>query len=233
MKLLDLEEYWSVQSIEGKKWQEERYRHKGMVWGKEPGPTVDYAVNLFKKQGVMSVLVVGCGYGRECMYFADQGFHVTGIDFSVEGIKMANDWLSKEPKEQLTFVQGDALNLQFADGSFDAVFSHKVLHQFNRDDRKKMISEIHRVLKPKGIVVISDLSTSDPEYGDGVEIEPDMFERDKRAFRPLYFMSQRTLEEFEAFQIIESEEVDFWEIHPGEDYEHKHVFMRVSGSRVK
>jgi len=50
------------------------------------------------------------------------------------------------------FVQGDAENLPFADGSFDLVYSHGVLH--HTPDTPRTIREVHRVLAPGGRAVI-------------------------------------------------------------------------------
>lgn len=230
-KDLNVHTYWGIQSVEGKKWQEQRYRNNGMVWGREPGPTVEGAADVFVRRGCKKVLVIGCGYGREVMYLAQQGLQVIGMDFSHEGIKLAEQWREEEGVENVSFYQGDALDLQFPDGSFDAIFTHKVIHQFRAEDRQKMISEMHRVLKQDGIFVLSDLSKADPEFGEGEEIETNMFERSKRSYRPLYFLSHEMLHEFEPFKLLHVEEIDFWETHPGENYEHKHAFMQVIGKK--
>ncbi|WP_060859479.1 class I SAM-dependent methyltransferase [Paenibacillus riograndensis] len=224
----ELEKYWEQQAVEGKRWQEKRYRNNGMVWGTEAGPTVEYAKNFFGEHKFKRILVVGCGYGRECIYFADNGYQVTGIDFSDEGIKLAKKWLEEQDRN-IIFEQGDALHLNFQDKSFDAVFTHKVFHQFRNSERTQMMREIHRVLKIGGGFFLSDLSTSDSEFGVGTEIEHNMFEREKRPFRPLYFIAKEHLEEFQIFSSIRTEELEYWETHPGENCEHKHAFMLVSG----
>jgi ubiquinone/menaquinone biosynthesis C-methylase UbiE len=53
---------------------------------------------------------------------------------------------------QGTFVHGDAENLPFAEGSFDLVYSHGVLH--HTPDTPRTIREVHRVLSPGGRAVI-------------------------------------------------------------------------------
>lgn len=225
--------YWEIQAIEGKKWQESRYQNNGLVWGKEGGPTVEYATQYFKQQNVKRILVIGCGYGRECIYFADHDFHVVGIDMSAEGIRLAHEWLTQEYRDNVRFLIGNALDLEFSNDSFDAIFSHKVFHQFNQQDRSMMLNEMHRVLSPHGVFVLSDLSVSDPEFGIGVEVEKHTFEREKRAYRPIHFMDANSLQEFSAFELVDVREIDFWETHPGEKVEHKHVFLRVTGRKME
>lgn len=233
-KILTDDSYWSLQKVESVKWQEERYLKNGKVWGTEPGPTVAYSSNFFFGSGKRNILVIGCGYGRECMYFANNGFDVTGIDFSFEAIKMANEWNDIEGFNNLKFYQGNALQLQFKNQSFDAIFSHKVFHQFNKNDRKIMISEIYRVLGKSGVFVLSDLSITDPEFGNGELIEENTFIRPdpNKIYRPIHFVSKDNLSEFYQFNLRDVSEVSEWETHPGENTEHKHEFLRISGEKV-
>lgn len=53
-------------------------------------------------------------------------------------------------------VTGSATDLPFEDNSFAAVFSLGVLHHLDNSDAKKTISEIHRVCKTAGTIVILD-----------------------------------------------------------------------------
>lgn len=221
--------YWEKQKDEGRRWQEDRYRNHGMVWGTEPGPTVPYAVEVFKRLGVKKVLVIGCGYGRECFLFREKGFEVTGIDFSHEGIKLANDWLGTIGGDSLRFIQGDALQLNFADNEFDAIFTHKVIHQFNSDDRIRMVSEMYRVLKQNGVFVLSDLSIDDPDCGRGRLIEEDTYIRPEKEYRPIYYLSERSLSIFNSFMVFGTAHFDEWETHPGENTAHRHGFIRITG----
>jgi len=62
-------------------------------------------------------------------------------------------------KNKVEVVDGDATQMQFADGMFDVVVSNLVIHNIpSRAGRDKACREIARVLKPGGVVVISDLA---------------------------------------------------------------------------
>jgi SAM-dependent methyltransferase len=64
-------------------------------------------------------------------------------------------------------VESDALSwLQTADsGRFDVVASVMVLHNFGRGYRTRVLREIHRVLKPKGLFVNGDKYPTDDVAG--------------------------------------------------------------------
>lgn len=90
----------------------------------------------------------GEGYGSNLLAgFADQ---VTGVDISNETILHAQ---TTYIKENLRFKQGSVLDIPFEKESFDIVFSFETLEHVL--DQRKMISELKRVLKPDGILIIS------------------------------------------------------------------------------
>ncbi|MEP0262906.1 methyltransferase domain-containing protein [Dokdonia sp.] len=104
-----------------------------------------------------SVLDVGCGLGGPCRMLADEyGCQVTGIDLSHEYIRTASN-LSKlvQLGDKTTFTQGDATALPFEDNAFDVVWTQHV--QMNIPDKKKLYSEMHRVLKTGGHFLFYDI----------------------------------------------------------------------------
>ncbi len=104
-----------------------------------------------------SVLDVGCGLGGPCRMLADEyNCQATGIDLSREYIRTANK-LSKlvNLDSKTTFLQGDATNLPFNDKTFDVVWTQHV--QMNIPDKKKLYSEMIRVLKVGGYFLYYDI----------------------------------------------------------------------------
>ena len=76
----------------------------------------------------------------------------SGVDLTAESVERVRTRLTLRelPYEELR--QGSVLDLPFADDTFDMVFSHGVLHHV--PDIKQAQSEIHRVLRPGGELVI-------------------------------------------------------------------------------
>jgi 2-polyprenyl-3-methyl-5-hydroxy-6-metoxy-1,4-benzoquinol methylase len=73
--------------------------------------------------------------------------HVTGIDLHAKTIREASDIHDN----RLHFVQGDALNLPFADGSFDYAITSLFLHHLDEDQIVTVLSEMNRVSR-RGII---------------------------------------------------------------------------------
>lgn len=100
-----------------------------------------------------SILDVGCGYGRTLNELAIEGYHhLAGVDFSNKMIVRGNKLY---PNLNLKILETPTL--PFPDESFDAVVLFAVLTCIESNkEQVSLLSEIHRVLKPTGIVVISD-----------------------------------------------------------------------------
>jgi len=98
-----------------------------------------------------SILEVGCGIGIDLLRFAKAGARVIGIDIARQSIDLAKKNFELNGVDgELYVMDGEAT--QFDDNSFDMVYAHGVL-QYTANARK-MIAEIHRVLKPGGHAIM-------------------------------------------------------------------------------
>ena len=94
------------------------------------------------------VLDVACGTGVVAREFARQGATVTGLDLSEDMLSVA-----RRISPEIDWHQGDASELPFEDGSFDAVVCQFGLMFF--PEREKSLGEQWRVLAPGGRLVVS------------------------------------------------------------------------------
>ena len=108
------------------------------------------------KPGAM-LLDIGSGVGGPARFAANEaGADVTGIDLTQSYVDIATS-LSKRTgmADRTHFVQGSALDMPFADAGFDAAM---ILHVgMNLPDKKKLMSEAARVLKPGGVFAVYDV----------------------------------------------------------------------------
>jgi SAM-dependent methyltransferase len=109
-------------------------------------PFADFAAARGKK-----VLEIGVGLGADHQRFAEAGAILHGVDLTPRAIELTRRrfellGLSTELR------QGDAENLDFADASFDIVYSWGVIH--HSPDTPRAVREIYRVLKPGGVAKV-------------------------------------------------------------------------------
>ncbi|MBV9956904.1 MAG: class I SAM-dependent methyltransferase [Acidobacteria bacterium] len=99
----------------------------------------------------LKVLEIGCGLGTDGAQFARAGADYTGVDLTEAAVELARRRFELFGLPG-TFRTADAENLDFADDTFDLVYSHGVLH--HTPDTERAVREVHRVLKPGGRAVV-------------------------------------------------------------------------------
>jgi ubiquinone/menaquinone biosynthesis C-methylase UbiE len=105
----------------------------------------------FESARGLRVLEIGCGLGTDGAQFAKAGAVYTGVDLTDAAVELAQKRFELFDLPG-SFRTADAENLDFADESFDLVYSHGVLH--HTPDTVRAVKEIHRVLRPGGRAVV-------------------------------------------------------------------------------
>jgi SAM-dependent methyltransferase len=98
------------------------------------------------------VLEIGLGEGADAEQLIRRGANWSGVDLTAESVARVQTRLSLRDLPYSELRQGSVLDLPFADNSFDVVFSHGVLHHV--PEILQAQSEIHRVLRPGGELVV-------------------------------------------------------------------------------
>jgi len=98
------------------------------------------------------VLDVATGTGDLALALQRRGAEVTGLDFSQEMLTLA-----REKGPGITWQTGNALELPFADGEFDAATVGFGARNF--DDLGRGLREMARVVRPGGRVVVLEITT--------------------------------------------------------------------------
>ncbi len=109
--------------------------------------------------GLILDLAAGTGDSTLALLKAKRGAKVVALDFCEEMLKRAKPKLGKF-EGRFALVQGDALDLPFADKSFDGVISAFAMR--NLSDLRAALREIFRVIKPEGFFICLEIS-SPPE----------------------------------------------------------------------
>lgn len=135
------------------------------------------------------ILELGSGTGRIAVGLAEIGYpHVMGIEIAKNMVKEARH-IARVLELPVFFRQGDATALKFEDDLFDgAIFGFNGLMQIpGRENRRKALREIHRVVRPGGALVFTTHDRSQSRYRNFWKQEKQRWEHDKQSPELLEF----------------------------------------------
>lgn len=112
---------------------------------------IELVLKLLNPGRQENILDLGCGVGTFAYHAAVAGALTSGVDYSVESIKMAQSLAEKYGlAQQIKYYLCDARKLCFPDNSFDKIISVDFIEHVSLKEKQQIIQEIYRVLKPKG-----------------------------------------------------------------------------------
>ena len=120
----------------------------GRLTGRITARVADALLDAAAVRSGTRVLDVGCGHGDLCAAAAARGADVTGVDLA-EGMLRA----AREAHPDLDLRAGDAEDLPFADGSFDAALAAFLVNHLPHPERGA--AELRRVVVPGGRLAVA------------------------------------------------------------------------------
>lgn len=199
-------------------WDKE-YESYSRIWGDRPSElatvTVKYLQNNRLNDKFLSILDIGCGYGRDCLYLAKiLNCSVFGIDTSQNAIGKFKNFYEEPYTKAIQFRCCDFMDLDQC--KYDIVIASNLYQILHRKKREEFRKKINSLLKSEGLLILNNLSISDPEeYGRGKPCpdENNSFKNSKY----LHFCTKEELEE--DFKFLSIKEL----------YEHEYHEPRAQG----
>ena len=124
---------------------------KTYIWGTEAS-LLARQVSALLPPGAR-VLDLGCGEGRDSVFFADRGFDVTGVDIARSGLSKA-ERLACVRGVRVRWVRGDfggPGTRRLVDGCFDLIYSCGAIHYVPRTGRGRLVLRLKALTREHGL----------------------------------------------------------------------------------
>lgn len=152
---------------------DERYDQEEYYWGLKPSSNCSRVLEIIPPSGGPRLLDVGCGEGRDAVFFAGKGYVVTAFDCSPVGVEKALR-LAERAKVSLEVFVAD-INEYRLDSNFDVVFSTGVLQYIPQDLRPEILGNYREFTNPDGVNALS-VFVSKPFIARAPDAEAKAFE---------------------------------------------------------
>jgi len=140
--------------------------YKNQICPTEPSPFAQYVATLIEPG--RELVELGCGNGRDAVYFAGLGLRVTAFDLSEEAIA----GLQSKKVDHARFICGDFVNADVhQSNAYYYAYSRFTLHSINRNQAQMLLQNVFRGLCPGGKFFIEARSVNDPICGKGKLME--------------------------------------------------------------
>ena len=115
-----------------------RYAGQEYYWGTKPSAICHQVLQLLPPDQPVSLLDIGCGEGRNAVFFAHNGYGVTAFDSSAAGVAKT-ERLAEAANVPIAVFQAD-MNGHRLEGKFDVLFSTGVFHLIPRKLRQEVFA---------------------------------------------------------------------------------------------
>ena len=136
---------------------DQKYAGQEYYWGMNPSVLCDKVLEIIRPGPNFhpKLLDIGCGEGRNAVYFAKHGFEVTGLDLSLVGLEKTKRY-AEQTGVQVNTIHADVITYELED-MFDVIFSTGTLHYLPPAIRKERFCNYKEHTSNGGIIAISVL----------------------------------------------------------------------------
>ncbi|MBO8172815.1 MAG: helix-turn-helix domain-containing protein [Bacillaceae bacterium] len=196
---------------------EEEYKTQDYYWGTEPNKACYQVLQAMPPTRHLKLLDIGCGEGKDAVFFARNGYDVTAFDISDAGIEKTKR-LADQIGVHVNVFKADILDFRL-DSHFDILFSSGVLHYIKPDLRKEIFDNYKQFTNPNGLHVFN-VFVDKPFIAPPPEKEPNAYK----------WYSGELLSHYQDWLIKDSSEVVFDCNSSG--IPHKHAMTTMMAQKV-
>jgi SAM-dependent methyltransferase len=151
------------------KFWDDRFSADGYLYGTEPSDFLAERFSALPPGG--NILCLAEGEGRNGVFLATQGMHVTGVDSSAVGLAKAQQ-LAAQRAVSLTTVVADLSEWDLGEDRWDGVVS--IWAHLPAPIRSALHPRLARALRPGGILLLEHYHPRQVGYGTGGPSDPTM-----------------------------------------------------------
>jgi len=136
---------------------DQKYATEEYYWGKQPSAICDKVIEITRPTNNYKpkLIDLGCGEGRNAIYFAENGFDVDAFDTSLPGLQKTKKY-AKEADVSVNIFHADILTYEL-EAEYDVVFSTGTLHLLPRYLRNQRFQNYKQHTREGGLNVFSIL----------------------------------------------------------------------------
>ncbi len=147
---------------------------KENAFGTGPTKLAIYAEKIMNENKVRTVLELGCGQGRDSLFFAEKGYQVTAIDFSKNAVNYVKKIIEQNEIENIDVKLQDIVQLDL-DHKFDCIYSNLALQFFNQNQLSDIFKKVSRMLHEDQVFIFSTKKPGDKYHNVGRKINEKAF----------------------------------------------------------
>ena len=130
-----------------------KYQGTEYYWSLRPSSSCFEVLRRMPPDKPLKLLDVGCGEGRNAIFFARNGYNVSAFDFSEQGVRKTEQ-LARSAGVRVHVFQADLNDFRISE-EFDVIFSTGALHCSAPSFRTEILEDYQRHTSEGGLHVIS------------------------------------------------------------------------------
>ncbi len=183
------------------------------VYGTDPTSIARQLARIFRAQGVQSILEAGCGSGRDALFYASQGFQVTGTEISENALRWARE-RAQAAGLRMTLLRDNLAETRLRPGLFDAAVAIHLIHLQPAAVRQGMVNQLWRLTRDGGLIAMANYSIQEAGFA-AWDLYPEPNTRVDPKGKVVHFFDEADLRSLlppDHFDLLILEEVDLAEV---------------------